>query len=156
MRILRRGVGTAITDSRADRIREYLVRHYHGIHVKHSFQDEGGQTWDCIPIHQQPSLRKDKSRVFEKEPPFPGHAPATSEHPRCRSFVQESKTDVFGNRMSCEEGLIPVRRVLPEELLRYSGVDEFLKRSKPRSLPIADAGSGIALSNDGHKYSCGK
>ena len=36
----------------------HLKRHYQGVEAVHSFVDENGSVFDCIPIEQQPALKQ--------------------------------------------------------------------------------------------------
>src|ERR1700687_3175125 len=60
-------VGVALSRVRdtvaAAAMRDHLVRHYTGVEAEHSFMDENGSVFDCIPIEQQPALRATGSRA---------------------------------------------------------------------------------------------
>ena len=51
-------------------MKEYLTKLYQGVEVLHSFTDENGSVFDCIPIEEQPAL-KDSGKV-SKAPDLPG------------------------------------------------------------------------------------
>src|SRR6202000_1257486 len=45
------------TPDHFEKMRDHILRQYEGISVEHSFEDEAGQIWDCVPIGQQHSLK---------------------------------------------------------------------------------------------------
>src|ERR1051326_9242870 len=47
-------------------MKEYLTKLYQGVEVLHSFMDENGSIFDCIPIEHQPSVR-DRSEEHTSE-----------------------------------------------------------------------------------------
>src|SRR5437660_1714486 len=51
-------------------MKEYLTKLYQGVEVLHSFMDENGSIFDCIPLEHQPAL-KDSGNV-PKAPDLPG------------------------------------------------------------------------------------
>src|SRR5262245_7440474 len=41
----------------------HLMRQYDGVEAVHSFMDENGSIFDCIPIEQQPALRQKRAKI---------------------------------------------------------------------------------------------
>ena len=51
--------GARVRDAAAvQAMNAHLVRHYAGVDAVHSFSDENGSVFDCIPVAQQPALRQ--------------------------------------------------------------------------------------------------
>jgi hypothetical protein len=125
-------------------MREHVLGLYEGVEAPHSFIDETGAIFDCIPIEKQPSLRGSKDRV----PTAPDLPPLASDvTPRTRSTegseersdypaeteLARERSDAFGNAMYCPEGTIPMRRVTLEDLTRFETLQDFFAKG-PRSV----------------------
>src|SRR3954454_21133890 len=52
-----------------DSMKAHVLKLYEGVQSVHSFEDDNGSIFDCIPVHQQPSLRG-------KQPATPTAMPA--------------------------------------------------------------------------------
>lgn len=125
-------------------MKEHILGFYEGVEAPHSFVDETGAIFDCIPIEQQPSLRGSDEKVPEAPdlPPLesesylaPDAAARGAEQEErpdtaVRSPLDPSRKDWHGNVMSCPEGTIPVRRVTLETLTRFETLQDF-KRKGP-------------------------
>jgi hypothetical protein len=115
-------------------MKAHILKLYEGVEAKHSFVDDNGSIFDCIPVEQQPALRGAKSGVA-KAPDLP--APETKAGgPRderraleARTAVQKDSKDRHGNAMACPEGTIPMRRVSLEELARFETLQQFFQKS---------------------------
>jgi hypothetical protein len=113
------GTGVADAESFA-RMRRYILDLYEGVQVSHSYVQDS-QTFDCVPIEQQPSLRM-RGRQ--------GTATAPPQHSTPRSQPQAAaRHDAFGNATTCEEHTIPMRRVTLEEITRFKNLDDFLGKA---------------------------
>ena len=44
-------------------MRTHVLRYYEGVEAEHSFVDENGSIFDCVPIERQPSLRRSAEPV---------------------------------------------------------------------------------------------
>src|SRR3954451_6010755 len=112
--------GAAVSGAAAfDGMRRYLADKHVGLSVRHSFvQDE--QTFDCVPVGEQPGVRATASRAGATPPPERPGGPAGA------GVKQDSGgVDAFGNARRCEDGTIPVRRVTLDELTRFESLDGF-------------------------------
>ena len=109
-----------------EQMRRYILWLYQGVTVKHSYVLDS-QTFDCVPIEQQPSLRAFGSNKFASPPPAPSKS---SQSP---SGVT---TDSFDDTAGCKERTVPMRRVTLEQLSNFRTLDDFLKKS-PAGAPPA-------------------
>jgi neprosin-like protein len=133
-------------------MRQYIIDRYGGIEVAHSFVDENGQVFDCIPIRQQPSLKGTGAAPanapdIAPEPGLTGDSHAMPIQPQLRS----DRLDKYGHSMSCPPGTIPVRRITLEELARYQDMRSFF-----RKVPVGEGRhprlGGPEIAANVHKY----
>ena len=90
-----------------EEMRQYILALYHGVHINRSYVT-GSQTFDCIPIDQQPSLR-DRGKDAAPEPPLSGTLAPPTDSP-------------------CEDHTIPMRRVTLDQLCRFKTLHEFFAK----------------------------
>ncbi|GAA1109901.1 neprosin family prolyl endopeptidase [Kitasatospora arboriphila] len=133
-------------------MRQHILGLYSGVDVPHSFVDDNGQIFDCVPIEDQPSLRggAEGPAVPPDAPPQPaprGEAPALPVQPQLRS----DRLDKFGNPMSCPPGTIPMRRVTLEELARGRTLRDFFHKV-PEGTGRHPRLSPAAIEANVHKY----
>jgi hypothetical protein len=108
-------------------MKKYLVQRYEGLDVTHSFADENGQIFDCIPVDQQPALKGTGHKIAEA-PDQPSAATLSDEF-AIQPQLRPDRKDKFGNSMSCPPGTIAVRRITLEELSRYESLRQFFQKS---------------------------
>jgi Neprosin len=115
------------SDAAFAEIKRHLIKRYEDVTVTHSFADENGQIFDCIPVRQQPSLKGTDTTVAEApDLPTPQtHGDASPVQPPLRS----DRTDMHGNAMCCPPGTIPVRRITIEEMTRFESLNAFFLKS---------------------------
>jgi Neprosin/Pentapeptide repeats (8 copies) len=110
----------------------HLLQLYEGVEAQHSFIDENGSVFDCIPIEQQAALRHSTEAV-PKAPDLPtvAGAPAARGHDVATQIepLHEHRTDQYGNRMHAPDGTIPVRRLTMENLSRFNTLRHFMQKS---------------------------
>jgi Neprosin/Neprosin activation peptide len=123
----------------------HILELYDQVEAPHSFVDESGAIFDCIPIEQQPSLRGSAEQVPTAPdlPPLgpepPPDAAATRGGQDERSDIQaglplsSDRTDWYGNVMQCPEGTIPMRRVTLEDLTRFETLQDYFRKG-PREV----------------------
>jgi hypothetical protein len=114
----------------------YILSLYDKMEAKHSFMDETGAVYDCIPAEQQPSLRGSRGRI-PSAPDAPQHEAAGGPNDELRdsligSPLRSDKKDQFGNVMDCPQGTIPMRRVTMEQLARFETLKDFFRKG-PRA-----------------------
>jgi hypothetical protein len=119
-------------------MKNHVLRHYEGVEAQHSFLDENGSIFDCIPVEQQPALRRSAAR-----PATPADLPAsqtqssdaTQRAPEGQPVAAQSalqrgdQQDQNGNRIFCPEGCIPMRRLTLENLTRFETLQQFFKKN---------------------------
>ena len=131
--------GVRVRDASAlEEMKAHLLDMYRGVHVRHSFV-ENGHPVDCVPLDQQPGLRDatpaEKRAALGGSRPVP--PPAAKEGKAgpgtTRSLdltLPRGKRDAFGNSMSCEPGTIPIRRITLQEMTRFPTLGDFLRGGK--------------------------
>jgi Neprosin activation peptide len=126
------------------RMRDHILDLYKGLKVTHSYVNSDGQYIDCVPIDQQPSLRRPDG-TFEKvaSPPTPIPLPLGAPAPIPPSAPT---TDVFGNLQQCPVGTIPMRRITLEEMTRFHTLEDFFRKQPFK------AGSTAADTEAVHQY----
>src|ERR1051326_3208113 len=82
-------------------MKEYLTKLYQGVEVLHSFTDESGSVFDCIPLEHQPSV-KDSGRGLSKAPDLPAIKGKSGSKERMtanhvESLLSPNRKDKFGN-----------------------------------------------------------
>jgi hypothetical protein len=114
-------------------MKTHILNHYRNVDAQHSFMDEGGGIFDCIPIEQQPALRGSKERV-PKPPEAPPREASGREQDERKDILVESplspnRKDRHGNAMHCPPGTVPIRRVTLETLTRFPTLNEFFRKA---------------------------
>ena len=138
----------------------HLKRHYQGVEAVHSFVDENGSVFDCIPIEQQPALKQ--SGVAPAAPqdlPKPtgaqaaqGLAEAPSQPTEHVVQLRADREDQHGNTIHAPDGTIAMRRLTMENLRRFQTLHQFFQKSpygsgKPPQSgqpPQSSRGGGVA------------
>jgi Neprosin len=121
-------------------MKDHILGLYEGVEAPHSFMDETGGVFDCIPIDQQPALRGSKEPAptapdlppLQAEP-LPRTAAAGAEKDERQDTLTESplrpgRKDIHGNAMLCPEGTIPMRRVTLEDMTRFPTLRAFMQK----------------------------
>jgi hypothetical protein len=112
----------------------HILKLYENTEALHSFVDETGAVYDCIPAEQQPSLRGSRGRIpSAPDAPAPKHEAARSSYDERSDSLSGSplgldKKDRFGNVMHCPEGTIPMRRVTLEQVTRFETLRDFFQK----------------------------
>ncbi|MEA2879656.1 MAG: hypothetical protein QOF14_4852 [Hyphomicrobiales bacterium] len=120
----------------ANEMHSHLVAHYQGIEAVHSFVDDNGSVFDCVPVEKQPALRN------KGAPPKAPDAPAASEPPHAQAAtpggerptyhvgqLHPDRKDRHGNVMHAPAGTIPLRRLTMENLTRFKTLHHFFQKS---------------------------
>src|SRR5918911_1731867 len=126
-------------------MRAHILGLYEGVEAPHSFMDETGAIFDCIPIEQQPSVRGSTEGVPTAPdlpplaPDLPGGTMGAERGPDTRmdnladTTLGPERRDAHGNVMNCPEGTIPMRRVTLEDLTRFETLRDFFAKA-PRGV----------------------
>lgn len=113
-------------------MQRHLHRTYDGVEVVHSFEDDNGQVFDCIPIEHQSSL-KGTSATIAVPADLTQIGAATRSRPSGIALgadqLRADRTDRFGNIMWCPNGAIPLRRLTLDELTKHETLDHFFRKS---------------------------
>lgn len=115
-------------------MKAHVLKLYDGVDVPHSFVDENGSIFDCVPIEQQPALKGTRGPV-PTAPEMPRAEPAAAagyderKDTLVQSQLSQDKTDRHGNVMSCPAGTIPMRRVTLEELSQFEDLRHFFRKA---------------------------
>jgi len=128
-------------------IRAHLLQHYQGAEAQHSFADENGSVFDCIPVSQQPALRHSREPVPTAPdlPRAPSRAVATDQRQAMRvQPLHPDRRDQHGNRMHAPDGTIPMRRLTIENLARFETLHQFFRKS-PFGSALPPQASGAEL-----------
>jgi hypothetical protein len=125
--VYRTGAEARVQDEPAfEEMRQHILSLYDGVKPTHSFLLDAHYI-DCIPIEQQPSVRALGLKQIAAPPP----AMQTPSHGRSGAGplpLEMGLTDEFGNRVECEEGTIPMRRVTLEDVTRFKTLREFFQK----------------------------
>jgi Neprosin len=113
-------------------MKEYLIDLYEGVEVTHSFVDENGWIFDCIPIDQQPSVRRSGQKVAIA-PDIPNVEENSLAKDDRKSTVihaqlSQNRKDKFGNLMFCPTGTIPQKRNTLEWLVSFKTLQNFFQK----------------------------
>jgi hypothetical protein len=115
-----------------EEMRDHILNLYKGTQAAHSFMDESGAIFDCIPIEQQPALRDSAEPVFKPPDLPPQEEPRGPKTRRKETLVTSplgsDKKDPHGNVMHCPAGTVPIRRITLEELTRFPTLRDFLQK----------------------------
>jgi Neprosin/Neprosin activation peptide len=95
--------------------RQHLLGLYADLEVKHSFVDEHGQTFDCVPRERQPALTH-AGLELATPPALPGSTPNAPS--AARPAVS-----------ACPPGTVPIRRITLDELTRFETLDHFKRKN---------------------------
>jgi Neprosin/Neprosin activation peptide len=114
--------------TRFEEMREHLLNYYNHLDVKHSFTDPDGQVWDCIPIDQQPSLKK-SGKPIAQPVSIPGPKKNKLENDQPQSFLTKGLIDDEGNAVNCPKGYVPLRRITLNEITRFETLNDFFRKA---------------------------
>jgi len=113
--------GTAVKDRVAfEEMRQHLLRLYDGVRVSHSFATDG-QIFDCVPIGQQPGLRRQTPKALPAPPPG-------SPRPGGSAIAADRLLAAEVQAQGCPTGTIPMRRITLQEMTRFPTLRRFLAK----------------------------
>lgn len=120
------------TTASVEEMRQHILSLYQGVQVAHSYVLDS-QTFDCVPIQQQPSVRILGLSKIAAAPPTsaPAGVAGEGDHsiPAKLSQLPVAKTeDDFGNSLGCEANTIPMSRVTLEQLSRFETLQKFFEK----------------------------
>ena len=129
-----------------EEMRGYVLSYYEGMDVSHSYMDDHGNHWDCVPVEQQCSVKNGQTELVMDAPEAPDHPDTPADAAVGKPSNAPEGEDKAGNARVCPEGHIPVRRLTLEEMTQYPHLNAYKLRNKAashrsESLPTT-AGSG--------------
>jgi Neprosin len=116
-------------------MKAHIMGLYRGVTEVHSFEDQNGSIFDCIPLTQQPALRGAAPAKAPDLPTIDTRAGNKGEPTGDRRPIEitadfrSGKTDRYGNQMVCPAGHIPMRRLSLEEMTRFESMKLFFQKS---------------------------
>ncbi len=151
------GVNSRVKSSAAlEEMRQHLLKQYSDVAVAHSFV-ENEQTFDCVPVAQQPGVRLQGLKTIAA-PPLTAPSAVIGPRPTSETVSGPTATqsaaggtDKFGNAQTCAKGAIPMRRVTMQELARFENLQKFFEKGpngagravvQPQSGPVPPAVAG--------------
>lgn len=134
-----------------EQMKDYILRRGEGVSVAHTFSDDNGQIYDCMPIEQQPSLKGAHPARPQNLPVLPTNRPNSIRSVQPQLAINRS--DQFGNLMRCPAGTVPVRRIKLAEVTRFQSLRSFLQKT-PSGRGRHPRLSAPELSSNAHKYAC--
>jgi hypothetical protein len=111
-------------------MRSHILEMYRGVSASHTFMDEYGGIFDCVPIEQQPALRGSTESIPEAPdlPTVPSGDEVDQRDYARSSPLSPDRTDSYGNAMNCPDGTVPVRRLTLEDLTRFETLRDFFRK----------------------------
>jgi hypothetical protein len=143
--------GVALPNEAAfEEIRDHLLRVYGGQQVTRSLL-QGGQTFDCIPLAEQPAKRLQQITSIASPPPFsPQKAfgkPATQAD---AEIGRAAKAD----KLACPRGSFAMPRMTLEQIARFGSLRAFFDKGPNGAGQVHVPGADVAKpSTNGHAYS---
>jgi hypothetical protein len=109
-------------------MKTHILKLYDKIEAEHSFMDETGAIYDCIPIEQQPSLKGKRPPEAPDAPPAAGGQYEARKDSFVGSPLGPDRKDRHGNAMQCPAETVPMRRVTLEDLSRFKTLQDFFRK----------------------------
>jgi hypothetical protein len=119
-------------------MKAHLLELYRGVTARNSFVGSDRQVVDCVPIAQQPGLRPTGRPPAKVNPDLRATVTGATEprgDPRASAprrsddlTLTRAQRDRFGNKMYCEPGTIPMRRVTLERIATFRTLASFLSK----------------------------
>lgn len=138
-----------------EEMRQHILNMYRDVDVNHSFVLDSSH-YDCVPVMQQPAVRKYGIKKLATPPPTQildgADDDATSGFKRALPADSEKPFDAFANSTHCEEGTIPMRRLTLETMNHFQTLKQFLQKSPNEQVP-GQKSKFYTPGGPAHKYS---
>jgi hypothetical protein len=121
----------SIAASEFEKMKEYILDSYRGVHPVSSFVNEAGQVIDCIPFEQQPSVRAaiEAGQKVIRTPPPPSRLGRAEGQPPAPTGQRGHPTQQSQNHGgTCPPGAVPMPRLTLERLVRFGELKNFFKK----------------------------
>lgn len=140
-----------------EEMREHILGMYQGVEVSHSFV-VGSEYYDCVPIEQQPAVRKFGLKQIATPPPaslLDESSNSSNSNIKTAFLLDPEKDfDAFGNSVHCENQTVPMQRVTLETTSRFETLQQFFQKSPNEAGPGQDEKLDPKTpGGDAHKYS---
>ena len=140
-----------------EEMRRHILDMYQGVEVNHSFVVDSSH-YDCVPIGQQPAVRKYGIKNIASPPPESVLDKSTGADVAALDSIAkpvsqldpEKPFDAFGNSVHCEEGTIPMRRITLDTMTHFETLKQFFQKSPNEQAP---APGKTHTPGPPHKYS---
>jgi hypothetical protein len=127
------------SEAEFEKMKAFLIRHYAGVEAKATFLDMAGNHFDCIPFDLVPTVRKTRAagqKIQEKAPDPPQPAKPWSANPgefgsKNVSIVpplRRGLVDIYGNKIACPDGCVPLRRTNLDRLALSGRFERFFQK----------------------------
>jgi hypothetical protein len=121
-----------------EEMRQHILNMYQDVDVNHSFVQDSAH-YDCVPVEQQPAVRKYGIKKIATPPPT-GILDSADDDPtsglkRALQADSQKPFDAFGNSTRCEQGTIPMRRLTLETIARFQTLKQFFQKSPNEQIP---------------------
>jgi hypothetical protein len=147
-----------------EEMRQHILNLYQGVQVSHSFVVES-QTYDCMAIEEQPSVRLLGLKGIAAPPPasagptervgVPDNSRAQSGQTAVSSILPAQGADRFGNTIGCQANTVPIGRTTLDQMTQFPTLKAFLSKSPDGKgqppVPLKDDGA-IPLSPVQHDH----
>jgi hypothetical protein len=128
-------------------MQQYILAHYRGVEVKHSYLLDGAY-FDCVVTATQPSVRDLGIGHLATAPAAPKTAKQAGQ--RTATQVAPGTRDAFGNAVACPAGTIPMRRMTLDETTRFSSLAAYLGKQ-----PAGMSQPTVSPAANSHRYGVG-
>lgn len=121
-----------------EEMKAHLAQLYEGITPTNSFS-ERGRFVDCVPLEQQPGLRRPgAARETLQKPSLKGLSTPSLQRPESDAVGRKTDAlditlkpgvrDAFGHEMYCVDGTFPMQRLTLAELTRFKNLRSFFRK----------------------------
>jgi hypothetical protein len=121
-----------------EEMKAHILKLYEGVTVSNSFS-ENSQMVDCVPLEQQPGLRRSGAarEALQTEAPKSTHPPAVKKRGAAAAekksetldlLLKPGVRDAHGQELYCRQGTVPLRRVTLEEITRFKNLSSFFSK----------------------------
>jgi Neprosin len=141
-----------------EQMRQHILNMYQGVDVIHSFVRDSSH-YDCVPIMQQPAVRKYGIKQIATPPPQSSLENSSNAALDALAGIQQASPldsekpfDEFGNSTQCEDGTVAMRRITLETTTRFQSLRQFFQKSPNEQVP-GQEGRFAPPGGPAHKYS---
>lgn len=133
-----------------EKMRQYLLERNEGMVVQHSYVDEGGVIWDCVPFKEHPAVKKWGQEIKETVVSTRENMDIKrSGEPVITAQIipNQKDKDIFGNSTQCPEGMVPIHRITLSTLTNFRTLNDFWTKGPRNEITDSSTPEGFA-----HRY----